>query len=78
MKKNKAEKQLSDQALGAIMMALQKSLLEQSDIVPTLKDMRFKESSDGLVVMNPPLVKYEYEDGEEPLSAEETVAASTE
>tara|TARA_R110002110_G_scaffold902_2_gene3359 strand:+ start:407 stop:643 length:237 start_codon:yes stop_codon:yes gene_type:complete len=78
MKKNKAEKQLSDQALGAIMMALQKSLLEQSDIVPTLKDMRFKESSDGLVVMNPPLVKYEHEDGEEPLSAEETVAASTE
>ena len=30
---------LSDQALGAIMMALQKSLLEQSDIVPVLKEM---------------------------------------
>ena len=28
---------LSDQALGAIMMALQKSLMEQSDIVPVLK-----------------------------------------
>jgi len=78
MKKNKTEKQLSDQALGAIMMALQKSLLEQSDIVPTLKDMRFKESSDGLVVMNPPLVKYEYGDEEELLSTEEAVAASTE
>ena len=25
---------LSDQAVGAVMMALQKSLLEQSDIVP--------------------------------------------
>ena len=53
---------LSDQALGAIMMALQKSLLEQSDIVPTLKDMKFRESEMGLVVMNPPLVKFEYEE----------------
>ncbi len=29
---------LSDQAMGAIMMALQKSLLEQSDIVPVLNN----------------------------------------
>ena len=28
---------LSDQAMGAIMMALQKSLLEQTDIVPVLE-----------------------------------------
>ena len=33
---------LSDQAIGAVMMALQRSLLEQSDIVPTLKDMKLK------------------------------------
>jgi len=33
---------LSNQALGALMMALQKSLLEQSDIVPVLKDMDFQ------------------------------------
>ena len=32
---------LSDQALSAIMMALQKSLLEQTDIVPVLKSMDF-------------------------------------
>ena len=32
---------LSDQALGAVMMALQKSLLEQSDIVPVLKEFNF-------------------------------------
>mgnify|MGYP000156138232 CR=1 FL=1 len=32
---------LSDEALGAIMMALQKSLMEQSDIVPVLKAMEF-------------------------------------
>ena len=32
---------LSNQALGAVMMALQKSLLEQSDIVPVLKEFNF-------------------------------------
>jgi hypothetical protein len=35
------EMTLSDQALGSLMMALQKSLMEQSDIVPTLKGFRF-------------------------------------
>ncbi len=56
---------LSDQALGAIMMALQKSLLEQSDIVPVLKGFRFKLSDQGLVVMNPPLVKFGLEEVQE-------------
>ena len=32
---------LSKQALGALMMALQKSLLEQSDIVPVLEEFDF-------------------------------------
>ena len=48
---------LSDQALGAVMMALQKSLLDQSDIVPVLKGMKFRLSETGLVVMNPPVVR---------------------
>ncbi len=48
---------LSDQALGAVMMALQKSLMEQSDIVPVLKNMDFVPTETGLVVKNPPLVK---------------------
>lgn len=48
---------LSDQAIGAVMMALQRSLLEQSDIVPTLKEMKLKESEQGLVVLNPPIVR---------------------
>ena len=52
---------LSNQALGAVMMALQKSLMEQSDIVPVLKDFKFKVSEEGLVVMNPPLVKFDDE-----------------
>ena len=48
---------LSDQALGAVMMALQKSLMEQSDIVPVLKGMNFVPTEKGLVVSNPPIVK---------------------
>tara|TARA_R110000824_G_scaffold153926_23_gene325816 strand:+ start:6869 stop:7111 length:243 start_codon:yes stop_codon:yes gene_type:complete len=49
---------LSKQALGAVMMALQKSLLEQSDIVPVLEGFKFTDSPEGLVVLNPPLVKF--------------------
>ena len=49
---------LSDQALGAIMMALQKSLLEQSDIVPTLKSFQFQIGTDEeLIINNPPTFK---------------------
>jgi hypothetical protein len=53
------EMNFSDQAIGALMMALQKSLLEQSDIVPVLKGFRFKLSDQGLMVMNPPVVKFD-------------------
>ena len=48
---------LSNQAVGAIMMALQKSLMEQTDIVPTLQGMSFVLMDDGeLLVENPPIV----------------------
>ena len=41
--------------MGAIMMALQKSLLEQTDIVPILKDFDFdQDSSEQLCIVNPP------------------------
>ena len=59
------EMQLSDQAVGALMMALQKSLMEQSDIVPVIKDFKLRLSDDGLMVMNPPLVKLGHDDEEE-------------
>jgi hypothetical protein len=49
--------QLSDQALGALMMALQKSLMEQSDIVPVLKAFSFVNAEDGLEILNPPVVR---------------------
>ena len=47
---------LSNQALGAIMMALQESLL--NDIVPILKSFELAETEDGLVVKNPPTVRF--------------------
>ena len=53
---------LSDQAMGSLMMVLQKCLMEQTDIVPMLKDLNFvitkKDTADGsndeLSVENPP------------------------
>ena len=50
---------LSNQALGAIMMALQESLLNELDIVPILKGFELEESSEGdLEVKNPPTVRF--------------------
>jgi hypothetical protein len=48
---------LSNQALGAVMMALQESLLNQLDIVPILKGFELTQTDDGLVVTNPPTVR---------------------
>lgn len=45
---------MSDQMLSAVMVALQKSLMEQSDIVPLLKGMDIVEVDGELVVNNPP------------------------
>lgn len=56
---------LSDQAVAALMMALQKSLLEQTDIVPVLKSFDFQKTPDTkrwgtkggeLQVENPPAI----------------------
>ena len=48
---------LSNQALGSIMMALQESLMNQSDIVPVLQGFDLELTADGLVVRNPPTIK---------------------
>jgi len=48
---------LSNQALGAVMMALQESLLNELDIVPILKGFKMTDSTDGLIVTNPPTVR---------------------
>tara|TARA_R110000796_G_scaffold251214_2_gene382109 strand:+ start:225 stop:428 length:204 start_codon:yes stop_codon:yes gene_type:complete len=54
---------LSKQAMGSLMMALQKSLMEQSDITLSLEKMDFIPGVDEegeeaeLYVKNPPIVK---------------------
>ena len=46
---------LSDQALGAIMLALQNSLMTQTDIVPMLKDFDLMmDDKEEVIVLNPP------------------------
>ena len=52
---------LSNQAVGSLMMALQRSLMEQTDIVPVLQEMNFQldpedSSQSELVVTNPPVI----------------------
>tara|TARA_R110002020_G_scaffold44161_6_gene127635 strand:+ start:32476 stop:32697 length:222 start_codon:yes stop_codon:yes gene_type:complete len=49
---------LSNQALGAIMMALQESLLNELDIVPILQGFELQNGNEGLTVMNPPSVRF--------------------
>ena len=48
---------LANQALGAVMMALQESLLNEVDIVPILQGFELANTEDGLVVLNPPTVR---------------------
>lgn len=58
---------LSNQAVGAVMMALQKSLMEQSDIVPVLRNFKLEVDDSGeVVIMNPPTVKSAVLKGTEP------------
>ena len=56
---------LSNQAVGAIMMALQQSLLEMSDITPIIQGFEIQIDDEGqLVVMNPPTVQVPSTSGE--------------
>ena len=48
---------LSNQAVGALMMALQESLLNEIDIVPIIRGFNLAIGDEGLVVMNPPTVR---------------------
>jgi hypothetical protein len=57
--------QLSNQALGAVMIALQKSLMEQTDIVPVLKNFILTETEEGLIVENPPILEFNSSEEEE-------------
>jgi len=48
---------LSNQAIGAIMMALQKAIMNQEDITEILRGFMLAfDNDDNLVVVNPPTV----------------------
>lgn len=57
---NKIVTNLSDQAIGVLMVTLQKCILEQSDITEMLRGYEFKRvrdlanKQDSLVIINPP------------------------
>tara|TARA_R110000824_G_scaffold275903_1_gene464488 strand:- start:814 stop:993 length:180 start_codon:yes stop_codon:yes gene_type:complete len=56
---------LSNQAMGAIMMALQESIMEQKDITETLRSFDFLitgSAQDELVISNPPVLQFPKED----------------
>ena len=65
---------ISNQFAGAIMMALQKAILKQESVLAMLKEFRIANSPDGLVVLNPPLVKLD----DEPVESVEVVEADEE
>ena len=66
---------LSDQAAGALLMALQKCLWEETDIMPLLKEMDFEPSDDGLTVINTPVVSGDLDELAERQSGLEELAA---
>ena len=56
---------LSTQAIGALMMALQKGLMEQTDITDYLREFEFVNTVDGLIVENPPLIEFKPKEGDD-------------
>lgn len=55
---------LSAQAVGALMMALQASLMNQSDILPVLEAWELQDTPHGLIVLNPSVVEIKDDDEE--------------
>ena len=49
---------LTNQGVGAIMMALQKGLMEQTDVTDMIKDFNFVEVGGELRVDNAPVINF--------------------
>jgi len=47
---------LSNQAMGALMMTLQKCLMEETDIIGLLQEMDLQIDGDEIVILNPPII----------------------
>jgi len=56
---------LSNQAMGTLMMTLQKCLMEQSDITGLLSQLEFDVQDTELVVLNPPTLRFANKDSKE-------------
>ena len=56
---------LSNQAVGSLMLALQKGLMERIDITQMLKEFELSNTADGLIVENPPVVEIKDEDSKD-------------
>jgi hypothetical protein len=50
---------LSNQAMGTLMMTLQKCLMDQSDITALLRELDFDVESGELIVENPPTLRFD-------------------
>jgi hypothetical protein len=60
---------LSNQAVGSLMMALQKGLLEKIDITEILQGFELIDTEDGLIVENPPILEVADSEKEEQVDA---------
>ena len=58
-KEKKMTLKLSNQAVGALLMTLQKCLSEETDITELLKDWQLEETNGELTVLNPPAISKE-------------------
>ncbi len=58
-KENKMK--LSNQAIGAVMVTLQKCLAEQSDMVELLREWDLGVKDDEVIILNPPSYKVDKE-----------------
>ena len=62
---------LSNQAMGTLMMTLQKCLMEQSDITGLLSQLEFDVQNGELTVLNPPTLRFPNNDEEKIMPREE-------
>mgnify|MGYP006409658639 CR=1 FL=1 len=62
---------LSHQAMGTLMMTLQKCLMDQSDITGLLSELDFDVQGGELTVLNPPTLRFPNTDEEKIMPKEE-------
>jgi|TARA_E500000305_G_scaffold109357_1_gene114113 hypothetical protein len=59
---------LSNQAIGSIMLTLQKGILEQVDITEVLQSFELVAAEDEIIVQNPPTFQVDKSEDKEPVA----------